>query len=146
MPISLIKWLLEKEKIELINKKYNNDILVIMKDEEELLFILNHLIKYVDNSKYWIKITAAIKNLLNKYNNFTEIQLLNIWNDWSKNGNKYDKVNNKIIWNSITMNINFNYFVEKCNKTLDKKDKINLFKTIKDYIPIINDISTYLIK
>ena len=52
MPLTLIKWLLEKEKIELINKTYNNNILVIMKDEEELLFILNHLIKYIDNSKY----------------------------------------------------------------------------------------------
>ena len=31
-----------------------------MKDEEDLLFILNHLSEYVDNSKNWIKITAAI--------------------------------------------------------------------------------------
>ena len=40
------------------------------------------------------------------------------------------------------MDTNFNYFVEKCNKTLDKKNKINLFKSIKDYIPILNDITT----
>ena len=40
------------------------------------------------------------------------------------------------------MNTNFNYFVDKCNKTLDKKNRINLFKTIKDYVPILNDIST----
>ena len=52
MPLTLIKWLLENEKPELINKTYNNNILIIMKDEEELLFILNHLIKYIDNSKY----------------------------------------------------------------------------------------------
>ena len=40
------------------------------------------------------------------------------------------------------METNFNYFVDKCNKTLDKKKKINLFKSIKDYIPILNDITT----
>ena len=52
-----------------------------MKLEEDLLFILNHFFFYhfyVDNSKYWINITAAIKNLLHKYNDFTELQLLNI--------------------------------------------------------------------
>ena len=40
------------------------------------------------------------------------------------------------------MDTNFNYFVDKCNKTLDKKYKINLFKSIKDYIPILNDMTT----
>ena len=40
------------------------------------------------------------------------------------------------------MQTNFNYFVDKCNKTIDKKNKINLFKSIKDYIPILNDITT----
>ena len=142
MPLTLIKWLLEKEKTEIINKSFNNNILIIMKDEEDLLFILNHLSKYVDNSKYWIKITAAIKNLLHKYNDFTELQLLNIWDYWSQTGNKYNKINNKIIWNNITMATNFNYFVDKCNKTIDKKNKINLFKSIKDYIPILNDITS----
>ena len=39
------------------------------------------------------------------------------------------------------METNFSYFVDKCNKTLDKKKKINLFKSIKDYIPILNDIT-----
>ena len=142
MPLSLIKWLLEKEKIEKINTSFDNNILIIMKDVEDLLFILNYLSKYVDNSKNWIKIMAAIKNLLHKYNDFTELQLLNIWDSWSKKGNKYNKENNKIIWNNITMDTNFNYFVDKCNKTLDKINKINLFKSIKDYIPILNDITT----
>ena len=142
MPLSLIKWLLEKEKTEIINTSFNNNILIIMKDAEDLLCILNHLIEYVDNSKNWIKITAAIKNLLHKYNDFTELQLFDIWDYWSKKGNKYNQENNKVIWNNITMETNFNYFVEKCNKTLDKKNKINLFKSIKDYIPILNDITT----
>ena len=89
MPLSLIKWLLEKEKTEIINTSFNNNILIIMKDAEDLLCILNHLIEYVDNSKNWIKITAAIKNLLHKYNDFTELQLFDIWDYWSKKGNKY---------------------------------------------------------
>ena len=49
MPSSLIKWLLEKEKIENINTSFNNDILIIMKDEEDLLFTLNYLSECLDN-------------------------------------------------------------------------------------------------
>ena len=40
------------------------------------------------------------------------------------------------------METNFNYFVDKFNKTLDKKNKINSFKSIKDYIPILKDITS----
>ena len=144
MPLSLIKWLLEKEKIENINinVKNNNNLLIIMKDEDDLIIMLENLSEYIDNSKNWIKITASIKNLLHIYNDFTELQLFNIWDNWSKKGKKYNKENNITIWNNITLDTNFNYFVDKCNKTSEKSNKINLFKTIKDYVPILKDIST----
>ena len=140
MPLELIKWILEKE--EYTNNNVSNNLLIIMRTEDQLKLILKQLIEYVDISKQWIKITACIKNLLHKYNDFNELQLYIIWDEWSKKGDKYEEHNNKIIWDSLVLNINFNYFVDKYNNTVvDKKKKIEYFKTIKDYVPIINDIS-----
>ena len=140
MPLELIKWILEKE--EYTNNNVDNNLLIIITTSDELVIMLNKLLEYVDITKQWIKVTACIKNLLHKYNDFTELQLYNIWDEWNKKGEKYHETNNKIIWNSLVLNINFNYFVDKYNNTItDKKRKIEYFKTIKDYIPIQNDIS-----
>ena len=64
-----------------------------------------------------------------------------MWDIWSKQSDeKYNKETNYIIWDTLKDNINFNYYILKHNKENDKELK-NLFKTIKPYIPIINDIS-----
>ena len=73
---------------------------------------LNKLVVLLSEPKYynneWFKITSCFKSLLNEYNNFTEDEIKEIWDKWSKQGEKYNKKQNfKIFDEAINLNIKY---------------------------------------
>ena len=135
MPLTLLNWLLEYENQESI---INDNILVLLKNTEKLENILSFL--DADDSKVWHKVTACIKNLLHPYNSLEKEKFLEIWDDWSKNSVKYDRINNNKIWDNIRLNINMNYFINILIK--NGNDQIKYFETIKHYEPLINELNS----
>ena len=135
MPLTLLNWLLEYENQESI---INDNILVLLKNTEKLENILSFL--DADDSKVWHKVTACIKNLLHPYNSLEKEKFLEIWDDWSKNSVKYDRINNNKIWDNIRLNINMNYFINILIK--NGNDQIKYFETIKHYEPLINELKS----
>ena len=133
IPLTLLKWLLEFEKLE----KHTNEKLIIMDDIKQLINLLEMFEN--TNTKQWVKITACIKQLLHPYNNFNDEELKTTWDNWSLNSNKYNKVENYKIWDTIDININFNYMIFIYNKA--NETKLKQCESIKHYKPLINNIT-----
>ena len=126
------------EKEEYTNDNVSKNQLIIMKTEDQLRLDLKQLIEYVDNFKQWIKITACIRNLLHR------LMILMNYNFriYGMAGTKKE-TNMKKRMDNLISNVNFNYFVDKYNHTIvDRKRKIEYFKTIKDYALTINDMAS----
>ena len=142
IPLTLIKWILEKEKPK---REGINNNLIIMKDEEQLKNLLENF-KTADN-RQWHEITASIKHLL-EFNELDEKKIKKIWNNWSKKydiNEEYDKEKNYKIWDSIERNVNLNFIINDYNSKADKKDKLELFESFKplEAVKIPDDVKQY---
>lgn len=142
IPLTLIKWILEKEKPK---KEGLNNNLIIMTDEEQLKNLLENF-KETDN-KEWHQITAGIKNLL-EFNNLDKKKIKKIWDNWSKKydiNKEYDKEKNYKIWDSIERNVNLNYIINEYNSKVSKKEKLELYESFKplEAVKIPDDMKQY---
>ena len=130
-PLTLLNWLLEFEKPN-INKN-----LKLMMNYDQLTILIIKLSKSKYYNDDWFKITSCFKNVINEYNEFNEDEIKELWDQWSKQGNNYNKKNNNKIWDSVKIDINFNYYVNIFNKKLLSKDKkaklFEYYETIKNY-------------
>ena len=117
MPTTFINWLLlgteQKiiKKLEKIGKKQLNEFkFKITQDEfKNLLFKLDD--SYCENTKKWLIITSIFKSL----------NYFQLWDDWSTMSKKYDKENNKIIWDNSEGLIDVNYLIYIINKLHNTK-------------------------
>lgn len=132
----------------------SKDLKIIVDDQCEKIFKSLDIIsdndidkKIVDNTKIWKVITALLRELVIEMNNIYDETIAieikdkihNKWKEWSKKGDKYNKVINIEIWKSSgKYNVNFNYIIEIANDFLNKKDKIKKYRTKLDYKPLNN--------
>lgn len=143
MPSSLINFLLESQYIEPKNKdkkeikindvsiKSDNNFQYVINDDQ-LKKILDALDpKYLINYNDWLKATTALKHL-NKFE---------IWDEWSKKSDHYDKNKNMMHWNYNKGVIDINYLITEINKTRQGSDKIEFIPKYKPLMPITTDIS-----
>ena len=112
IPSSLLTWLLEFET----KNKNQNDVKLIINIGQ-----LQTLIKLFDNDKDWFKVTTCIKNLIHEHNKLEVKEVLEVWDTWSKGCKKYNKVNNKKIWESLMSTLNFNFLINVYNTNYDEK-------------------------
>ena len=134
IPVYLLNWLLE------FDKPYERNELYLIMTRKELKKIVEMLSKPEYYNNEWFKITSCFKNLINEYTNFTEDEIKEIWDKWSKQGEKYNKKKNfKIFDEAKTLNIDFNYYIKLFNVELKKENKKELpsYETIKPYTPLI---------
>ena len=99
------------KKLEKIGKKQLNEFkFKITQDEfKNLLFKLDD--SYCENTKKWLIITSIFKSL----------NYFQLWDDWSTMSKKYDKENNKIIWDNSEGLIDVNYLIYIINKLHNTK-------------------------
>ena len=138
MPLTLLKWLLERETH---NEETINKNLILIRGSEE---IKNILTSFNNVSSYeWFSITTALKNLVHEYNNIEETTVKTIWDEWSKKQSNYNKSQNMKIWKATKATINFNYVINKFNETVkNKKDKVKPLESFKPMINFKTDVKT----
>lgn len=126
IPLKLVNWILE---FEMEAKTNINNNIVIMDDE----YTLKEYLKNFNNvsSRMWLKITTAIKYLLNYNSELDENKIKKIWNSWSKKQDGYNKENNFKIWERVNSNISLNYIINQYNKTKPKEDKLKFLESFK---------------
>lgn len=116
IPDNLINWLLEFKIFNKNDLDKNENIYYVKANKKELEQILE-IVKPIN--KEWFIMTSAIKNLFNPFNNYTEEELFNIWDNWSKKEpSKYNKEQNIKIYEKTEGIFNLNYFIN------DKKLKL----------------------
>jgi len=95
----------------------NNDGVFYPCSEKVITRMLNYLPPdYYNDTKKWFNIT----NILKKYNMF------DVWDNWSKNGDKYNYKQNLKTWDYPKhYNININYLVNICNKIIHAESREN---------------------
>ena len=118
-------------------KKYYYYSIDIIKD---IIYSLPN--KYYDEYEYWISMGFILHNLSLK--NKDQKKYYELWKDWSKQSDKFDKKYIEYQWNNMEKNINYNKqkksfgtVIKWCN---DENIDINLTKHLKSIIdkyPII---------
>lgn len=131
IPDSLLKWLLEFEKIN--PSEISNHI--TFNNTKEYKAVLD---SFGDvDSKKWHDITKATKNIIHNYHTLKEHKIKKIWNEWSKTQDGYDEEKNEKLWNfynNTTMNFNI-----LMNKNKDEPPKfLNSVKPYKELHKIQN--------
>ncbi|KAJ4452707.1 hypothetical protein PAPYR_13056 [Paratrimastix pyriformis] len=99
-------------------------------NNDQVVSLLRVLPKeYVDDTTYWFKVTSSLKSA----------DKFEIWDKWSRNSSKYDKIQNIDIWNSINPIVDINYLVNLVNDSLGKK-AFQLFNPFVKYIPLKEEL------
>lgn len=124
MPLKLLKWLVAFEVKE---KEAINNNLVLISDGEELKLLLDNFNGV--SSKMWHYITISLKNVLHPYNKLHEKVVYEMWDNWSKQQDGYNKKGNIKKWETLPADINLNFVITQHNKTTD--DKLILLKSFK---------------
>jgi hypothetical protein len=99
--IEKVVYTLKDEEIKQVetSEKENQKVFCTLKDEE-IKIILEKLDKtFLEDYNNWLKITTVLKTL-NKYE---------IWEEWCKRSNKYNKEGNDKIWGGIEIELDENY-------------------------------------
>lgn len=96
---------------------------VYMVDNIEIINMLNDLDDdYLNEFEPWLIITSVLK-----YHN-----LYDIWNEWSSKSEKYNEINNDLIYDYVKINIDINYIVAILNNSGKKYKLIKRFKVDND--------------
>lgn len=123
IPSHLLNWLVEgkkgiktnEEKEEIIKKYENRDKYDYNINDEQFEQIINKLdLSQCNNFKDWFRVTSICK-----YHN-----KLQIWDDWSKKGEKYNKINNLKIWKYINTKLDINFLCKLLDIKQIKKYKL----------------------
>lgn len=123
IPSHLLNWLVEgkkgiktkEEKEEIIKKYENRDKYEYNINDEQFKEIINKLdLSQCNNFKDWFRVSCICK-----YHN-----KLQIWDDWSKKGEKYNKINNLKIWKYINTKLDINYLCKLLDIKQIKKYKL----------------------
>lgn len=133
MPESLINWLCvgqitNKTTLKTPVKIPKTSFNITNENLKEYLDMLPD--KYLNNFSDWLKILAICKNL----------EQFDIFDEWSKNSDKYNKLNNLKLWkkNNGVFNINYLLYLIKIECGVSVDNKAHGFKA---YIPISKPIS-----
>lgn len=117
---------IKKTEVKKSKKQRQDDVLInkILNkiSDEDIINLLDELnnndSSYVEDYDKWLIITGIMKNI-NKFD---------IWNEWSKNSDRYNEIGNKKIWNSLKK---FDMDLRYIYKVLNKKIDINYYKEYK---------------
>jgi hypothetical protein len=124
MPEKLVYWLLETDKLpnarpsseKIISVKTRLNVSKLIYDVSEVQYtkILKGLdASYLNEVSKWLIITNISKNL----------DMYDVWDNWSRTSTKYDEYKNIIIWDSSNGIININYLMTALNLPLIKSHK-----------------------
>lgn len=103
--------------------------------DDELLKIFDDLpTDYNDNRDEWLKISSILKKAGFK----------DVWDDWSKKSNKYNKINNESIFKRLSVCDDIpdlNFIINIINNHLANNKYKPILKIYKPYEPLSRDIS-----